>query len=171
MRLARSTVVRGPSPVALVAASLLVLPGCTTSAPAPSPAPTVTSSEFPALSGVELDRSLRNGSLDGESSLPPFGRLLAATQSGGPTSVDVDLTGTRGSIIGIFTCSGDEGGVRVRVARAEKSVLGFGSEGCDATNIYSGQSQPIGSGPDKASLRVDAPAGVTYALVLEEVAK
>lgn len=121
------------------------------------------------MSGVELDRALRSGATHGESSLPAFGKLLAATESGGSMTVSFDTTGVAASVIGVFTCSGEGAGPEVSVTRGGKSLLWFRSEGCDATNLYSGRSQPIGGGGGEATLRVTAPKSLIWSVVLEQV--
>lgn len=123
------------------------------------------------MTGLEFDRSLRSGAQQGESSLAAFGSLLAATQSGGPvTTVTFDTTGFPGPIIGVLVCSGPGPGPEISVTRGDNSLLWFKSEGCGAENIYSGQSQPIGGVGGLADLQVTAVEGITFSLVLEQVA-
>jgi hypothetical protein len=127
-----------------------------------------TSSTFPEMTGVELDRSLRSGAEAGQSSLPAFGKLLASTEDGGPTTVAFDTTGSTGSIVGVFVCSGDGAGPEISVMRGGTSLLWFRSDGCDPGNLYSGRSQPIGGG-GPATLRVQASQDISYSVVLEQV--
>jgi hypothetical protein len=128
------------------------------------------SSTFPPMTGAELDQSLRRGAEQGESSLPPFGELIASTEDGGPATVSFDTTGLDSEIVGVFVCSGGSGGPEVSVTRGDSSLLWFRSDGCDPGNLYSGQSQLIGGG-GRATLRVEAPPGVHYSVVLEQVTK
>lgn len=112
---------------------------------------------------------MRNGAERGESNLPGFGELLAATEDGGPTALELNVGKAGTKIVGIFICQGEGGGPAVSVTRPEGSLLGFRTDGCDAENIYSGESQPIKSSAP-ATLKVTAPPGVHYALVIEAVA-
>lgn len=158
--------------------------GCTTPAAGGRPHPTTQRSAgptnatspnrgtqspkpFPILSGREFDQSLRNG--QPQNGFPPFGRLLAATQTGGPRTIAVDLTDIRGPVIGIFVCKGSGEGPAFSVRDGDKSVLWFRSGGCDDTNLYSGQSQPVRGGNKSAKLRVTVPNNIRYSFVLEEV--
>lgn len=119
--------------------------------------------------GIEFDRSLRAGAAQGQLSFPKFGRLLAATQDGGATTVQVDPAGGGGAVIGIFVCRGAGPGLEVSVVRDGKSLLWFKADGCNPGNMYSGQSEAFGAG-GVATLKVTAAAGTTFALVLEQVA-
>jgi hypothetical protein len=122
------------------------------------------------MTGAELDRSLRSGAQQGESSLPPFGHLLASTQDGGPATISFDTDGLDSEVVGVFVCSGHGAGPEVSLTRGKASLLWFKADGCDPGNLYSGQSQPVGgSGP--ATLRVTAPPGLRYSFVLEQVTK
>jgi hypothetical protein len=158
--------------VAVVGALVLAAVGCTAQAPntvPPPSGPTSVSSTFPKMTGVELDRSLRSGADLGQSSLPPFGKLLASTEDGGPRTVPFDTTGFTSSILGVFVCSGEGRGPEVSVMRGDTSLLWFKSDGCDPGNVYSGRSQPIGGSGGPATLRVTASKGVSYSVVLEQV--
>src|SRR5919112_6885379 len=128
--------------VVLCGAPLVTGVGCTSSTPTPPPpAPASVSSTFPQMTGAELDRSLRNGAQQGESSLPPFGRLLASTEDGGPTTISFDTSDLDSEVVGVFVCRGQGSGPEVSVTRGETSLLWFRAEGCDPGNLYSGQSQ------------------------------
>lgn len=135
--------------------------------PSEYPTPVVTESELPMLAGVELDRALRAGAAD-DSGLPPFGRLLAATQTDGPRTIRVDLHEVAGPVISVYNCRG-KGGVTVSLRRNGKSLHWVKSDGCNPTFFYIGQSPPVGRG-GVAELAVEAAAGVQFSLVLEEVA-
>jgi hypothetical protein len=161
----------GPA-VAVVLCGAPLLTACTPpQTPAPPPnAPSSVSATLPPMTGVELDQSLRRGAELGESSLPPFGALLASTQDGGPVSISFDTTGLDSHIVGVFVCSGTNTGPEVSVTRGDSSLLWFRSDGCDPGTLYSGQSQPIHGG-GTATLRVKAPPDVHYSVVLEQVTK
>lgn len=160
---------RGVAAPLLAGAVTAAVVGCSAQQPAPVlPAPRVVSSTLPPMTGVEFDRSLRNGEGQGESSLPPLGRLLAATQDGGPTTIRFDATGVEGKIVGVFVCHGAGLGPELSVTRGATSLLWFRSDGCDPENIYSGESAVIKPG-GWATLRVSAPPGTSYAVVLEQV--
>ena len=151
---------------------LVMAAGCSSHVgrPPQPPSPTVASSSaFPILSGSEFDKSLRNGQAKGESGLPQFGRLLAATQTGGPKRIPVDLTGVSGSVIGIFVCKGSGDGPAFAVHDRDHSLLWFKSSGCDDTSICSGQSKRVRSGDAAATLFVTTPKNIQYSFVLEEV--
>jgi hypothetical protein len=150
---------------------LVTAAGCTLTTPTPPPtAPAPVSSTFPEMTGAELDRSLRSGAQGGESSLPPFGQLLASTENGGPTTISFDTAGLDSEIVGVFVCSGEGPGPEVSVTRGDTSLLWFKAEGCDPGNLYSGQSQPV-RGSGAATVRVTTPPGMRYSLVLEQVTK
>lgn len=153
----------------LAGAATAAAMGCSAHEPPPAPpAPSAVSATFPPMTGLEFDRSLRNGEGRGESALPPLGRLLAATENGGPTTIPLDPAALEGKIVGVFVCHGAGPGPEVSVTRGTTSLLWFKSDGCDPENIYSGESPPVSRG-GPAILRVSAPAGTTYAVVLEQV--
>ncbi|QDP98335.1 hypothetical protein FOE78_22665 [Microlunatus elymi] len=131
-----------------------------------SPTP---SSASRLVSGRELDQSLRDRQANGRNTLPQFGRLLAATQTSGPDHLAVDLTGVRGSVIGVFVCRGPGDGPTFSAKRGTTSILWTRSSGCDDTNLFSAQSPAIPGGSGHAVLRVDASRDIEYAFVLEEV--
>lgn len=153
----------------LVAVTASACSGHVERPPRPPSTSVASSSAFPMLSGRDFDKSLRNGQAKGEVGLPKFGRLLAATQTGGPHRLPVNLTGVTGSVIGIFVCKGSGAGPAFAVHDKGRSVLWFKSSGCDDTNIYSGQSERVRSGNASATLIVTAPKDIQYSFVLEEV--
>ena len=144
--------------VAIALTGCIATPLSTPDMPTASPGPTQINS------GLELDRSLRAGQHQ-----PSFGRLLAATQSGGVMTIQVQLEQITGAVIAVFVCSGEMAGPSVTLRRGGKTLLRVWTDGCDQSKLYSGQSEPIGQG-GPAELVVAAPDGVRFALVLEEVA-
>lgn len=160
---------RRPGPAVTIAAVLLcVAAACTPDTSGTgkhTPAPSITTaSAFPSISGGQFDQSLRNGN----TSLPKFGRLLAATQTGGPKTITVDLNGIEGSVVGVFACKG-EGAPRVQLRRLKTSLLTYWADGCDPDQLYSGESEQISAGPPTAELKITVPESTEYAFVLEEV--
>lgn len=143
--------------IALTACTATTLP--TPDMPITSPVPTQINS------GLELDRSLRAGQHQ-----PSFGRLLAATQTGGVMKIQVQLEQVTGAVIAVFVCEGDGAGPTVTLRRSGKTLLRVWTDGCDGSKLYSGESEPIGQGAP-AGLVVEAPDGLRFALVLEEVAE
>ncbi len=158
---------RAPRIVATVSAlaTVVTMASACTDAPKPPPPSAVATT---IQSGLELDRSLRAGQQQGKLTLPPFGRLLAATQSGTPATIQVQLDGVTGPVIVVFICEGGDTGPNVKLRRAGKSLVGLRTDGCDASNLYSGQSEPIGEG-GPAELVIRTSPGTRFALVVEEV--
>lgn len=162
--------VRGARLPSLCMCLAIALSGCTVT---PLPAPDVpATSPVPTQihSGLKLDRSLRAGQEQGAVTLPQLGRLLAATQTGGVTAIHVQLEHVTGPVVAAFICEGDTAGPKVTLRRGGKTLLRIRTDGCDASNLYSGQSEAIGEG-GPAELMIAAPEGLRYALVLEEVAE
>lgn len=99
--------------------------------------------------------------------MPPFGRLLGATQTDGPRELHIDLTGVTGRVASIYICRG-HGLVEVSLRRAGRTLLWMKTEACNARYIYKGESQPIGQGGD-ATLTLTVAANVQFSFVLEEI--
>ena len=158
---------RRPARTIVAVALILCVAACTPHTPGTgeyTPTPSTTTA-FPSITGEQFDQSLRNGN----TSLPKFGRLLAATQTGGPTTTTVSLDGVQGRVVGVFACKG-RGAPKIQLKRGSSSLLKFWSDGCDPSQLYSGESQVIPAGSTTAELTVDVPDSTRYAFVLEEVA-